>query len=359
MRAIIASQIYLHPERRGKLRALAGLGVAVAAAVPGAVAEEDAGVRIFPIPTQGDRASPEAEWSGPAIRRLFTDFRPDLVQIEEEPITRAAATITTEAARLGISVVVFSQDPDSGPGFRARRRAAKVLRAARGAIAGNSRALEHLRQALSGKPVVAMPQTGISLPPPVERPVHQELSIGYVGRLLADREVDLLLRACASIMGSWTLTIAGTGPEQESLELLAQRLGLASRVRWLGGVTRAQVEALWKDVDCLVMPARPQAGGGGGGGGAERWSLILVEAMARGVIPVVMEGGIPEALVGSAGKVARDEESLGVTLQTLRAYPDERPRLAAAARQRVLDQFVDAALAEQTLDLWERILSVR
>lgn len=350
MRAVILSHLYLDPDRRGKLRALAGMGVSLTVAVPGGSATEDAGVRLTSIPAKGTPGDPTCQWNRKAIRALIADRRPDLIQVEDEPWSRAALHTAIEATRLQIPLVLCSQEARRPDGFFARRRARRALRNVRGVIAGNALAVEHLRDSLPHVPVIELPQFGVPLPPLVERPPREVLSLGYVGRLLPDRGVDRLLRACATLLGGWSLTIAGTGPEQESLELLAQRLGLASRVRWLGGVTREEVEALWERIEVLVLPADPQADG------AERWSTILVEAMARGVIPVVMEGGIPASIVGDAGKQAKDDEALEVILQTLRAYPADRARLAAAARQRVLDHFVDAALATATLKFWERIL---
>ena len=351
MRAVILSHLYLDPDRRGKLRALAGRGVSLTVAVPGGAGTEDAGVRLASIPAKGNPDDPACEWNRKAIRALLADRRPDLVQIEAEPWSLLALSASLEAGRLEVPVVFCCQDPRRPDGFFARRRARRALRGVRGAIAGNALAVEQLRNALPGIPVIELPQFGVSLPPVVERPPREVLSLGYIGRLLPDRGVDRLLRACATMIGAWSLTIAGTGPEQENLELLAQRLGLASRVRWLGGVTGAEVEALWEHLEVLVLPAHPAADG------AEHWSAILVEAMARGVVPVVMEGGIPASIVGEAGKQARDDEALEVILQTLRAFPADRPRLGAAARQRVLDHFVDAALATSTLTFWERILS--
>jgi len=352
VRTIILSHLYLDPDRRGKLRALAGMGVSLTVAVPGGGTTEDAGVRLVSIPAKGNPADPSCRWSRKAIRALLTDRRPDLIQIEEEPWSGAAVQASIEAARLQVPVVFCCQEARRVDGFFSRRRARRALRSARGAIAGNSLAVEQLRSALPRVPVIELPQFGVALPPPTERPPREVLSLGYIGRLLPDRGVDRLLRACATLLGGWTLTVAGTGPEQENLELLAQRLGLASRVGWLGGVTRVEVEALWEQLEILVIPADPAADG------AERWSAILVEAMARGVIPVVMEGGIPASIVGAAGKPARDDEALEVILQTLRAYPADRTRLAAAARQRVLDRFVDSALASRTLEFWEKILTV-
>jgi glycosyltransferase involved in cell wall biosynthesis len=63
--------------------------------------------------------------------------------------------------------------------------------------------------------------------------------IGFLGRLDEEKGLDVLLRACVRLYGPWTLTVAGTGPEQETLEALAERLGIASRVTWLGGIPRA------------------------------------------------------------------------------------------------------------------------
>ncbi|HEV8612773.1 MAG TPA: glycosyltransferase family 4 protein [Gemmatimonadales bacterium] len=353
MRAVILSHLYLDPDRRGKLRALAGQGAALVAAVPGGVTGEDGGVWIAPIPARGDLEEPESlQWSRTALRRLFADVHPDVVQIEEEPDSQAAAAAAAEAARLGIPVVLFSWETNvKRRGFRERRRAQISFGAAHAAIGGNALAAEQLRLELPQVPIVSMPQLGVAPPAPVEHVPGEALSIGYIGRLLPERAVDMLLRACSLVMGSWVLTVAGTGPEQEELELLAQRLGLASRIRWLGGVGRAEIETLWPSLDCLVLPARRSDEG------VERWSTVLVDAMARGVVPVVMEGGILHAVVGAAGKTAKDEESLGVALQTLKAYPEERRRLSAAARQRVLENYVDAALAEQTLSLWRVVVA--
>ena len=105
MRAVIVSRVYADPASRGKLKALAGLGVSVAAAVPerwapaGVRGErqtsfgEDGGVRTVPVGVRGPTdGGADPAWNSGALRRLLTEFRPDLLQIEEEPWSRAAAT---------------------------------------------------------------------------------------------------------------------------------------------------------------------------------------------------------------------------------------------------------------------------
>jgi len=201
--------------------------------------------------------------------------------------------------------------------------------------------------------VATLPQFGVDPPPHLIRPGQAGLAIGYVGRLLPERGVDDLLRACATIMGPWTLTIAGTGPEQEALEALAQRLGLASRIRWLGGIDRTAIAALWPQLDCLAFPSRPSATW------TERWSPVLVDAMAHGVVPLVSSGGGLTGVVEGAGLVADGVEAMGEALQALRAYPEERAHRGAMARQRVLDRYIDTAVARETMALWREVLAAR
>jgi glycosyltransferase involved in cell wall biosynthesis len=352
VRAVIISHLYQDPGNRGKLRAIAGQDCSLVAAVPAGVAETVAGVRIVPIPATGGPEPGAFRWDARALRRLFTDIRPDIVQIEEEPVTQSSAAAAAEAGRLQIPVVLFSWESlPRRKSFLEKRRATASFKAARACIAGNTLAADLLRAELPDTPIAVMPQLGVTARPPRERAPGDVLSIGFVGRLLPERGVDGLLRACASIMGPWTLTVAGTGPEQEPLEALAQRLGLASRIRWLGGISRADIEALLPNLDCLVLPSRST------GDWVERWSPVLLDAMACGVVPVVNEGGALASVVEDVGKVVGDDESLGLALQTLLAYPDERLRLGAAARQRVLERYVDSALAEQTVALWRQVLA--
>jgi len=352
VRAVLVSHLYLDPGTRGKLRAIAGQDCSLVAAVPGGVAETFAGVRIAPIPATGGPEPGSLRWETRALRRLFTDVRPDIIQIEEEPVSQGSSAAASEAARLNIPVVVFSWESlPRRKSFLEKRRMSTSLKAAGACIAGNTLAADLLREELPTTPIAVMPQLGVTARPPRDRAPGDVLSIGFAGRLLPQRGVDSLLRACASIMGPWTLSVAGTGPEQESLEAQAQRLGLASRIRWLGGIPRADVEALLPGLDCLVLPSRRTDDW------VERWSPVLLDAMACGVVPVVNEGGALASVVEGVGKVVGDEESLGVALQTLLAYPDERLRLGAAARQRVLERYVDSALAEQTIALWRQVLA--
>jgi len=354
VRALILSRHYADPTQRLKLRGLAGLGWAVTLALPGGTADMGGAIRIAPVPASGLPRRPESlRWSGRAFRRILTDIRPDIVQVEEEPGSQAADMAVREARRLGIPAVVFSwQSLPEQRGYFGRLRHRRTLSGASGVIGGNRMAQALLSEAAPDVPALALPQTGI-VPPSeqADRTTGSSLAIGFVGRLVEERGPDRLLRACGQLIGPWTLVVAGTGPEQEALEDLAEKLGLAARTRWLGALSRTQVAALWSGLDCLVVPSRSTPEW------VERNAPVVLEAMAHGVAVVASsEGALPE-LVGDGGLLFTTDEELLVNLQELLASPERRLALGAAGRRRVLDRFVDAAIARATDAFWREVLA--
>lgn len=366
VRALIVSRVYADPSARGKLRALAGLDVAVVAAVPDRWVPagldrpqqtswgQDGGVRTVPVAIRGS-ASPAADpyWHGRTVRNLLTDVRPDLLQIEEEPGSNGAAAIARAARRLKIPYVLLTRESlPVSRGTLATLRRNRALAGAAGLISANEAAG---RLALRGHPSLphrTIPQLGVPLPLEVERTPHTGLSIGFVGRLIPEKGLDLLFRAAVKLVGRWTITVVGTGPAQEELEGLAERLGIAGRVTWLGALPRSGVDAVWPRLDVVVNPSRTTA----------RWiettPRAALEAMAHAIAVVgSAAGAIPETL-GDAGIVVPEEDvaALSDALQRLHDQPAEHQRLGAAGRRRVMQAYTDAAIAQRTLAFWRELI---
>jgi len=332
----VVSRVYADPATRGKLKALAGLGVSVAAAVPdrwspvGLGAEQqtvwgdDGGVRTVPITVRGS-TSPGADpsWSRSALRRLLIDFRPELIQIEEEPWTRAASTAAALARRLRLPYVVLTRESLPGThGAMGRIRRSRVLGNARGLLAVNELAAKLVTRQHPSLARQVIPQLGVGLPLQGVRPDQPGLAIGFFGRLIPEKGLDLLFRACVKLVGRWTISVVGTGPAQEELEGLAERLGIAGRVTWLGALPRQRVDEIWPRLDCVVLPSRT----------AHRWvegmPRAAMEAMAHGVAVVASTAGALPEIVGSAGVVVAEEDVLGLAPGRIRrARSDARTAL--------------------------------
>ena len=75
-----------------------------------------------------------------------------------------------------------------------------------------------------------------------------------VGRLETVKRVDLAIRAMRHVPPAVSLVIAGTGTQRDTLEALAESLGLRSRVRFLGEVSDDDVIALYAGALAVVFP---------------------------------------------------------------------------------------------------------
>ena len=171
-----------------------------------------------------------------------------------------------------------------------------VYRACPVAIAGNAEAAAVLvRKGYQGD-VVVLPQFGVD--PMIFRPqtgpsegladVGQQqgaalasdprpFHIGYAGGLLPEKGLDLLLRACAGLVGAWRLTLAGSGEELAALQRLAADAGIAERVTLGVKLPSAAMPDFYRSLDLLALPSRTRPNW------KEQFGRVLIEAMACGV----------------------------------------------------------------------------
>jgi glycosyltransferase involved in cell wall biosynthesis len=365
VRTVIVSHTYADPANRGKLRALAGQGCTLAVAVPDrwtppgrlepltTTYGDDAGVRITPIAVRGtDRRGAPARWKASALKRLISDFRPDIVQVEEEPGTAVAASVAAMARKLGArcSLLTWESVPQEHS-FADRLRRKRTFARLDGIVGGSALAAGLAARERPGLPSAAIPQLGIRVPlaPPVES--HVPLAIGFVGRLVPEKGLDILLRASVRLFGAWSITVVGTGPAQEELESLAEKLGVAARVHWLGALPRRELANVWPRLDCLVAPSRTAARW------VEAYPVPVLEAMGHGVVVVTSDSGALPDVVGAAGLVVPEDNPDALTEALVRLGSDEefRAKLGAEGRRRVIEEYVDDALARKTLDFWRRL----
>lgn len=362
MRAVVLSHAYLEPARRGRLRALAGLGCEIAAAVPdrwplmpGILTrpqwEDEGGVRFVPVTVGGQLEDPEeVRWSGRALRRMLKEFRPDVLQIEEEPWTRAAARAAADARKLRIPFVAHTRHtPDLPLGGRMRRRS--VLGAARGIVAENPIVDAELARDFPDLPRAIVPQVGITPPLTSRRPDADAFVLGCVGRVVPALGLDILLRACVRLARPWRLLVSGTGPSQVELEGLADRLGIAARITWLGAQPAEDRDRIWPTLDCLVVPSRTSPDR------VETLGLSALKAMAHGVPVIVSNVGALPGTVGEGGLVVPDGDvdALAEAIERLASEPARRAATAAAGRKRAMEEFSNEVLARRTLDFWRSV----
>ncbi|NHA66590.1 glycosyltransferase [Phycicoccus flavus] len=162
------------------------------------------------------------------------------------------------------------------------------------------------------------------------------LLLGMATRLAPYKGVDTAVEALAREGGErWRLVVAGVedpgAPDEASrLRALADRLGVADRVTWLGHVDGAGRLAAGFDALALLTRA-----GVPGYPSAEGHPLTLIEAFAAGTAVVADPRTVPPARGTSAtGCVAVDATDAGAVATALGRLtdPDERRRVADGGR---------------------------
>jgi glycosyltransferase involved in cell wall biosynthesis len=177
--------------------------------------------------------------------------------------------------------------------------------------------------------------------------------ISYIGRLVHDKGVDLLLRALASLDDGWHLEIVGGGPEEDQLRALAGELGLAEKVTFRGQVPSLEMPAHYQKVDILVIPSRTLPNW------KEQFGRVIVEAMASGVAVIGSDSGAIPDVIGDAGLVFHEDDAadLRQKLRHLVNDPAARQSLAEKGRARVLESFTQQQVAEQTVAVYREMVS--
>jgi glycosyltransferase involved in cell wall biosynthesis len=164
-----------------------------------------------------------------------------------------------------------------------------------------------------------------------------------VGLLEARKGHDLIIQALP-MLPDVTLLIAGSGPDRRKLEELAQQLGVAHRVTFLGPVPQTELRNYYGAADALVLASS-----------REGWANVLLESMACGT-PVVASNvwGTPEVVASAdAGVLMRERtpEALAEAVGALRTnYPDH------AATRRYAEKFSWDDTTQGQIDLFQKII---
>jgi len=294
----------------------------------------------------------------PRLKQRLAEFRPDVVHIDEEPYNLATWLAMRQAQAVGAKTLFFSWQNINRrypPPFRQWEQ--QVLAGVDYALMGNSEAARVWQAKGYAGPYQIIPQFGIDpdfFQPPQQRDHGRSFVIGSANRrLVAEKGDDLLLRAAAKLPGVWRLHIAGNGPNRPYLEQLAQELGIRERVQFDGAVSSAQMPAYLGQMDVLVLASRTLPNW------KEQFGRVLVEAMACETAVIGANSGEIPQVIGDAGLIfpEDDVDALQAHLQRLLQSPTLRDELGKAGRQRVLQRYTQAQIAEQTVSVYRDMVS--
>lgn len=179
----------------------------------------------------------------------------------------------------------------------------------------------------------------------------------FIGRLVPYKGADMLIEAAAPLLaeGRMTLDILGDGPQRVRLTALAAELGVSEAITFHGWVAHQDVQGIAARCHVLTFPSVREFGGG-----------VVLEAMAMGLVPVIIDYAGPGELVvpGTGHKVpigTRPEiiARFRAKLEDIAAAPEALPQMSRAAQAHVQTHFTWSAKAAQIADVYNWVSGVR
>ena len=179
----------------------------------------------------------------------------------------------------------------------------------------------------------------------------QALVVGTVARLVPDKGLECFLRMAAIIRAQRTdvkFLIVGEGPLRQSLEQMAESIGVGPDVVFAGH--RTDVPEMMQAMDLFVLPTR-----------REGFGVVFAEAMAMGKATVGSDiGPIAEVLEdGVTGYLAPADNPEAFAARTLELLNDDAKRrtFGEAGRRRVEQLFSQSRMCELIEGHYRRLLA--
>lgn len=179
----------------------------------------------------------------------------------------------------------------------------------------------------------------------------------FIGRLVPYKGPDMLLEAATPLLrdGRLVLDIIGDGPMMSELQALAREREIADYVTFHGWLQHHQVQDVAAECQLLTFPSIREFGGG-----------VVLEAMALGVVPLIVDYAGPGELVrpGTGFKVpigSRDD-IIGTFRQQLIEIAEDPAMLESVARTAqdfAMDHFTWPAKARQIAEVYDWVLARR
>lgn len=181
------------------------------------------------------------------------------------------------------------------------------------------------------------------------------LRVVFVGRLVALKGVDMLIEAATPLMqsGRLDLKIIGDGPERDALAKRLESCGICETSVLSGWVEHRELPHQLKNADLFAFPSIREFGGG-----------AVLEAMALGVAPIVLDHGGPAELVapgcGHIVPLSSSSQIVSAMRQLFGQYvehPEKLQKMGRAAQNHVREFFTWAAKAEQITESYRWVLN--
>lgn len=302
------------------------------------------------------------------LEQAFKEFRPDIVNVEEEHYSIVTAQCFRLAIKYGAKPLFYTWQnihKKYPPPFSYIEQ--YIFKHAAAGVCGNADAQSILRSKGYNGPTPAIIQMGVDVSrfKPIayedsyKRDLRQRLNLtkesfwaSYFGRLVEEKGLMFLIDAVGQLRQQGLdvrCLMAGSGPFEKALRARAQSLHLTDAVIFKSAVPSVEVPAWLQAMDVLCLPSLTRSNW------KEQFGRILAEAMVAGTVVVGSNSGEIPKVIGKCGVIVKEGDVAALTggLRKLMEKPTEWRALQRLAAEEGLLRFSDQVVAKQFGDLFE------
>lgn len=175
-------------------------------------------------------------------------------------------------------------------------------------------------------------------------------NILFLSRIHPKKGINYLIEALAKLGGNYNCIIAGEGEASyiEELKRLADKLGVAERVKFVGGVYRDEKWKLFRHADVFVLPTH-----------SENFGIVVAEALASGT-PVITTVGTPWEELNTRLCGWWTEIGTKPILTALRSFANcseqELEQMGRNGRRLIEEKYSSKAEAEGMVEMYKKLL---
>jgi len=313
--------------------------------------EYRAGYRLIPLPLRNPLNYGQGFEKAPLWHHIKCN-RPDIIHVFDEPTSGYLFQVVwlrlTACPRSKVLFYGFDNIPIRfWRGWLSRVKHKLIWAQVAGGVAANSETLENVRRA-GFPPNRPLQRIFWGIPTEIFKPMNRlvlraelrlnyEHVVGYVGRLVLEKGLAVLLDAMRRLPSNVHCLIIGSGPMRA--ELTSSDLPeLSARIHIFDVMEPEELVKYMNCMDVLAVPGLTTSYW------KEQYGRVIGEAMACGVAVVGSDSGAIPEVIGSAGLIVPEGDA---------------PALAGALHKALFDEDVQACLIQQGLERAERELSVK
>ncbi len=298
------------------------------------------------------------------------EVQPDVIYVVQEEMLWIQQQVITLRRRWapGAKMMFFSMNALGVPAARPdqRWRWERVRQNHDAALGHYPGCLKSLKDAGFNKPMFMQTQVGVDetlyAPDPRDREImrgqlglQDHFVIGYAGRLIRDKGVDVLLQALDSVRGNWKLLLAGGGDYEEHIRNFFHERGWDDRLVFAGAVAQTEVARHLRAMDCFAIGSRTRPYW------LDTFPNSLVQAMSCGVAVVGSDSAAIPHIIQDAGLIVRegDAPALADALNLYIRDQGQREAYGRRARERAVRLAGLEAINENFFDIIQQVMSGR